>query len=190
MTKPNLIVPKPREHYIYESALPKNTRLYFLYGLYSQDSPWMKWAIEKLTELDPEGHIACPYGYFDDISEVFHNGMTTSEFRTKWNQYYMDLAAANGCSIFWFPFATDKRANEHLHLPEVFYELGRHSVYVLNLEKTGCYPAMIIGANEFYPYRSYIEGAASAMFCCRYALLRSLEKTLEVAVEYAKLYHP
>jgi hypothetical protein len=105
--KQNLILPLHGVRVEYKNG----ERLYYLAGI---NSDWQKEAITKLTILDPNCIIVCPFED-EDLLEMSIPGSEDGEgeikypsimFLTKsaWKNYYMEQASFYGAIIFWLPY--------------------------------------------------------------------------------------
>ena len=188
----SLILPKT-----YFGAPPgKNT--YYLAGPIRGTDDWQAEAVVILANLDPGCTIVCPCRWDDthplSIYRVIpDNGVGGNLFelltrQTQWERVWMSYAAAHGCLIFWLPCENTvgpRPKEDGPYARDTYGELGRYSNLVSSDQN--CLK-MSIGADPKLPESfglSQIKCNLDIDFAYGYPIFDTLQKTLEVAVEYA-----
>ncbi len=181
----------PKSYFDIEDELSKKP-LFFFAGPILGGGDWQWDMYRALVERLPakDFYVALPCRYTPDHTlysrQVMGGKSNGFDDQLSWERYYLDLAARQGCIVFWLPCEsrTHPRNDGQPYATDTRGEIGRWSV------KTACDPRlrMVFGAENGFPgldvmvrniEKDYAEHKRKLTFHS------SLEETAEAAIRRA-----
>ncbi len=196
MIKPKLILPKTRV------TVPKGVHLYFLGGAIQGAGDWHKDAIDMLTAEDPGCNIVCPSRYITDNHEYAkyalpdENNIPEYPSQTLWERYYLELAAEEGCNLFWLPVEDKYKPRKPEKGPygrDTYGELGEWRMRIkFNIGaglQVGKPVHFVLGGEEKFHGLDVITKNFKKALGENYIIHPTLKETVDAAINEARIAH-
>jgi len=175
-------------------VLPKNLceidpsygPLFFLAGPVHGGGDWQFKCCNEIRKHIPNFYAALPCKYKENhpLTTFILNGYGNFDRQLTWERYYLDIAAENGCLIFWLP-TEDKdhpRIGTDPYAMDTRGELGEWRGRLMN----NPHLSVVVGAETDFPGLSQIQRNFDFATKSRFPIYGSLSETVSAAIKKIK----